>query len=331
MTLTNPKLILLFEDTNITEAEHELDTRHIVKDSVRLRFQLLDGLKSSSDQISLQLARDCPSIADIICTDKDVHAVLMDGQTILFTGYLSTNHNWVLTEHGEQSFSVTLEGVGTRLLTRPFISTGHHLFDCTADSAIRAVCTSVGITVSPSIPVLSDRVLKVVEASQSCRDILSQMLYELGYVYHFDNLGRLDLFKIDCTSVAGIRTLDGDDLVCSSGNAVGLSKSIRQYDCSRISFSELGRATDYLVYRNITGQDGSHPYCNMEIPADGHFDGTEIYTASEWSEELADEFREPALVEACNAASETDIVSSPPGLSRKAAQTPEKRKEDTSR
>ena len=310
MTLTEPKLILSFEDTNITETEQELDTRHIIKGSVRFRFQLLDGLKSSSDQISLQLVRDCPSIADIISTDKDVHAVLMNGQSTIFTGYLSTNHSWTLTEHGEQSFSITLEGVGTRLLTRPFIFTGHHLFDCTADSAIRAVCTALGITVSPSIPVLSDMVLKVVEASQSCRDILSQMLYELGYVYVFDNLGRLDLYKIDCSSVSGVRTLDGDDLVCSSGNAVSLSKSIRQYDCSRVSFSEIGRSADYLVYRNITGKDDAHQYCNMEIPAGGHFDGTEIYTATEWNAELADEFREPALVEACNAASETDIVGS---------------------
>lgn len=175
MTLTEPKLILSFEDTNIAETEQELDTRHIIKGSVRFRFQLLDGLKSSSNQISLQLVRDCPSIADIISTDKDVHAVLMNGQSTIYTGYLSTNHSWTLTEHGEQSFSITLEGVGTRLLTRPFISTGHHLFDCTADSAIRAVCTALGITVSPSIPVLSDMVLKVVEASQSCRDILSQI------------------------------------------------------------------------------------------------------------------------------------------------------------
>lgn len=310
MTLTEPKLVLSFEDTNIQEAEQELDARHIVKGSVRLRFQMLDGLRSSSDQISLQLVRDCPSIADIIGTDKNVHAVLMDGQSTLFTGYLSTNHSWVLTEHGEQSFSITMEGVGTRVLTRSFISTGHHLFDCTADAAIRAVCNAVGIAVSPEMPFLHYMVFKVVEASESCRDILSQMLYELGYAYYFDNLGRLDLFKIDCSSVSGVRTLDGDDLVCSSGKAVSLSKSIRRYGCSRITFAEIGRASDYLVYRNITGQDGTHPCCNMEIPAGGHFDGTEIYTASQWSEELADEFREPTLIEACNAASETETVGS---------------------
>lgn len=310
MTLFEPKLTLLFDDQSITVQEQEILVDQMVKGSFRFRFQLLDGLKSSSDQVALQLTRNCPSIADIIKTDKDVHVVLKEGALTLFTGYLSTNHNWSITEHGEQAFNITLEGVGTRLLTLPLISTGHHLFDCTADAAIRFVCSVVGITVSPSMPALGDRVLKVVEASTSCRDILSKMVYELGNVYLFDNLGRLTLFKIDCTSVNGIRTLDGDDLVCSSGKAVSLSRSIRQYDSSHVSFSETGRASDYLVYRNTIGQDDSHRYCNMELPAGGHFDGTEIYTASEWAEELADEFRESALLEACNAASEADIVSS---------------------
>ena len=236
MTIIEPKLILTFDDEDIVVSGQEILSKHIVKGSVRFHCQLLDNLMSSSDQVTLQLTRDCPSIADIIRTDKDVHATLKDGDTTLFTGFLSTNHNWSVTEHGEQAFNITLEGVGTRLLTLPFVTTGHHLFDCTADSAIRAVCSAVGITVSPSIPVLTDRVLKVVEASVSCRDILSKLVYELGYVYYFDNLGRLSLFKIDCTSVSGIRSLDGDDLVCSSGKAVNLSRSIRQYDSSLVTF-----------------------------------------------------------------------------------------------
>ena len=310
MTLTDPNLILAFDDSQIMDSEQVVMSQYLVKDSIKLRCQLLDGLMSSSNQVTLQLTRDCPSTTDIIKTDKDVHAILRDGVQTLFTGYLSTNHSWSLTEHGEQAFNITLESNGTRRLSLPFITSGYHLFDCSADSAIRTVCSAVGITVSPSIPVLSDSIFKVVEASQTAKDILSKLVYELGYVYCFDNLGRLSLFKIDCTSVTGIRTLNGDDLVCRSGKAVNLSRSIKQYDSSHVSFSELGRSEDYLVYRNTTNQDESHPYCNIELPSGGHFDGSEIYSASEWSQELFDEFREPALVGACNAGSETRIVGS---------------------
>lgn len=310
MTLTEPSLVLTFNDQQIQDSNQVVLSQYIVKDSVKLRYQLLDGLMSSSNQVTLQLTRNCPSTADIIKTDKDVHVILKDGAQTLFTGYLSNNHNWSLTAHGEQAFNITLESIGTRRLTLPFIESGYHLFDCSADSAIRAICSSVGITVSPLIPVVTDNVFKVVEASQTAKDILSKLVYELGYVYCFDNLGRLSLYKVDCTSVTGIRTLDGDDLVCKSGKAVNLSRKIKQYDSSHITFSELGRSEDYLVYRNTTNQDEMHPYCNFELPSGGHFDGTEIYTAYEWSEELFDEFREPALVGACNADSETRIVGS---------------------
>ena len=302
--------MLTFNDEAIVSLQQEITDRYIVRGSVKFRMRLLDGLMSSSDQVSLQLTRDCPAIGDIIKAIGDISAVFKDGDQTLFSGYISTNHSWSVTEHGEQAFNITLEGVGTRLLTLPFISSGYHLFDCTADSALRAICASVGITVSPTIVELSDRILGVVEASRTCRDILSKLVYELGYVYIFDNLGRFTLFKIDCTSVAGIRTLDGDDLVCVSKKAVSLSKSIRQYDSSHVTFVEIARASDYLVYRNTTGQDTSNPYCNLELPSGSHFDGTETYTAEQWTAELADEFREPAIIGSCNAASETEYVGS---------------------
>ena len=129
MTLSDPNLILTFDDQQILDSEQMVISQYIVKDSIKLRYQLLDGLMSSSNQVALQLTRDCPSTADIIKTDKDVHAILRDGVQTLFTGYLSTNHSWSLTVHGEQAFNITLEGIGTRRLTLPFIASGYNLFD----------------------------------------------------------------------------------------------------------------------------------------------------------------------------------------------------------
>ena len=97
MTLIEPQLILTFEDEDIVVSGQEILSKHIVKGSVRFHYQLLDNLVSSSDQVTLQLTRDCPSIADIIKADKDVHAALKNGDITLFTGFLSTNHNWSVT------------------------------------------------------------------------------------------------------------------------------------------------------------------------------------------------------------------------------------------
>ena len=307
MNISNPSLLLVFPEAPVSgnPIEQTITSTHIVSRSIRINRQLLNVLKSSSNQLTLQLVHECPQIGDIIASDGDVRATLRDGSSTLFTGYLSTNWTWTLTEHGEQAMNVTVEGVGTRLLARPFIESGYHLFNCTAEEAIASICSRCGIVVATGRVAVPGNVLKVVDSTETCRDIMERMLYELGHVYYFNNLGQLDTFRTDCTTLDGIRTIDGDDLIVTNGKAVSLQKSLRQYSSANVQFTELGTASDYLVYRNTSGQDASHPYCNLELQAGECFDGTEVYTL-----DSPDEFRENALLEACNAESEMDIVGS---------------------
>ena len=307
MRLDSPSLVLVFSEAPSSGRgiNQSVAGSYIVNQSIRIQQQLLNGLNSSSNQLSLQLTRDCPQITDIIAAEDEVKAVLKNGNETLFTGYLTTNWSWTLTDHGEQALNITIEDAGTRLLSRSFISTGYHLFNCTAEVAINAICTACGIDVSSQCGTVTGNVVKTVDSSSSCRDILDKMLHELGYAFYFDNLGELRVFKIDCTSVSGIPTLDRDKLVVSGGKAISLSKRLRQYGSSKVTYSELGTASDYLVYRNTTGQDTSNPYCHLTLQSHEHFDGTEVYTI-----DSPDEFREQALIEACNADSETEKVGS---------------------
>ena len=104
-------------------------------------------------------------------------------------------------------------------------------------------------------------------------------------------------------------TYDKEKLRMVDRKVVSLSKKLRTYSGARVAYTELASADNYLVYRNTTGQDSEHPYCNLELQAGEYFDGTEIYTAQEWSEAQADTFREPALIGAVNAASDAQHVS----------------------
>lgn len=313
MTLSNPRLLLEFLGGDLAQGHNSSQTitdEYIINRSVSFTYQLMSNLRSSSNQASLQILKGCSSTEDIIATDGDIIATLKDGDDVLFTGYVSTNFGWRVTQNGEQALSITLEDKSVRLLTKCFISTGSHLFNCEAHEAIEAICSAAGISISILAPTISDRILKVVESSDTCRDILDQMLYELGYVYYCDNLGELRFWKVDCTSVTGIPVLDKTKLYYSSGTAISLSKKIRQYRSVRITYKELGTASNYLVYRNTTNQSDDIPYCKLELAPGEHFDGLEVYTAAQWEAETADEFREDALVEACNAESESSIVGS---------------------
>ncbi len=311
MILMNPQLTLLFIGDDLKpghQTRQIVSSEFIVNHSVSIRYQLLNGLKSSSNQAALQVTRDCPSIEDIVATEGDVKAVFSDDSGTIFTGYLSTNWSWSVTSSGEKAMNLTIEDVGTRLLGKPFISSGYHLFNCTTTAAIHSICSAAGVVLSASCPDIPNVITKTIDSSKSCKDILEQILYELGYVYHFNALGQLTVWQIDCTSTDGVTVLDGEDLYVVNGKAISLSKKIRQYRSANVSFSELDSASDILVYRNTTGRDDSHPYCNFTIQAGGHFDGTEIFTEAKWSEAKVDSFREPALVKACNADSETNTI-----------------------
>ncbi len=281
---------------------------HIVRRSITFRQQLLSGLKSASNQVELLLEKTCPAIEDIIATEGDVKAVLSDGTTVLFTGYLSTSYSWTITHSGTQALAITIEDTGTRLLGKAFITHGRHLFNCSASEAIGAICQKAGITVSPSCIAPSAPVTRCVDGSLTCGELLEQLAYELGHAYHFDALGHLRLYKIDCTATDGIPVLDKDRLVAVDARAVTLAKQIRRYKSARVSFTRLGTASDYLVYRNTSGRSDGHPYCYLKLDGGQYFDGSELYTESEWTEARVDSFRNPALIEACNAASETQIV-----------------------
>jgi len=311
--ISNPELILAFVGNDLEPGHatvQAIGEEHIVRRSVTFRQQLLSGLKSASNQVDLLVDRTCPAIEDIIATEGDVKTVVADGGRTLFTGYLSTSYSWTLTDSGTQALAITIEDTGTRLLGKAFIDSGRHLFHCPAGEAIEAICARAGITVSPSCVWLTEPVTRSVDASLSCRELLDQLVYELGHVYRFDELGQLCLFKVDCTSTEALQVLGKDDLVVVGGKAITLGKRIRQYKSARVSFTRLGTASGYLVYRNTTARGDGHPYCHLKLEGGQHFDGTELYAENEWTEAQADSFRSPALIEACNAASEIDIVGS---------------------
>ena len=313
MTLTNPSLELTFLGGDL-EPGHSgfqiVSDDMIVNRSYRPVRQLLSGLKSSSNQMKLSLSRSCPSTEDIIATSGDIKAVLKDGDSTIFTGYLSTSYSWNVTKNGEQILQITLEDVGTRLFTRPFIESGKTFFSGTASSAIQTICASVDVIVRPGdVDSLTQEISFTAEAGESCKQLLDQLLYECNAVYFFNNAGQFCIHRITADT-ASARRVDSSELCDNGGKVVSLTKSIRTYKGARVSYDELGEADNYLVYRNTTGQDSTHPYCNFTLRAGEWFDGTEIYTAQEWTEATADTFREPSLIGAVNAASESSIVGS---------------------
>ena len=307
--LNNPTLYLTFLENDI-QFNHELNqvinSNNIVFPSLSFKYQLLNGLKSSSNQISLQLYKTCSSIEDIIVTNGDIKAVLKDGSKTIFTGYLSSNYNWSITSTGESVLNLTIEDVGTKLLVKPFIENGEYLINSSAYQALYDICTVAGVSIAQDCEIILDTVISKIESGTTCKDILDQILYELGYVYFFNEYGNLLVHKIECLSTENLRVIDKDYLYCVGNSAINIKKDIRKYNGAKVTYTRLGSASNYLIYRNTTGKDDTHPYCYFSLKPNEHFDGVEIYDEIESD----NTFRSPSLVQACNAKSETEIVGS---------------------
>lgn len=313
MRVNNPVLVLTFLGNDLTSGHsttQSIDNSWIVNHSIVPSLQLLNGLKSSSDQFGLTLFRRCPSVEDIIATEGNIRAQLYDGESIIFTGFISTSYSWTVTDHGESALAITIESVGTRLFSKPFIEYGYHFFDTTASTVVYEIINPLGLQIRPGDErKLLQPVRKEVEAGKTCRELLDSLFYECNAVYTFNAQGQLCVEQITA-STAGARVINSEHLYRLNGKAISLSKSLRTYKGARLRYSETSSASDYLVYRNTTSQDTDHPYCNLKLGAGEWFDGAEIYTAQEWSEATADQFREPTLISAVNASSESSVVGS---------------------
>lgn len=306
MKMNNPRLDLFFLSDDAEHGkEQSIGTDGIVRNSISISYQLLNGLKPSSNRAFLTLLADSPAIEDMVRAEGNIGAILADGTDVWFTGFLSTDWNWTVTDRGVSAIAVTIEDVGTRLLKKSFISTGCHLFRCTARKMLEEVSDAAGVSISRACIPINGDVIHIVESGTSCADLLSQMLYEFGYVYFFDSAGELRLFNVSVSDTAS-ETIDGRRLCRSGANAVSLKKAIRKYSNAKVTYTEMAEKEGLLVYRNTTGQDDAHPYCHMELLKGQKFDGTEVWSEKDWN---GDESRENALIEACNAESDLTVGS----------------------
>ena len=306
MKLKDPILELKFYKGDVKDGRPLL--QRIGKDgiaarSVSVTHRLFSDLRSASDTASVTILGSLPVVEDIITAEGGIKARLSDGGAPLFTGWLSTSYSWTVTDHGVRTFTLRLEDMGTRLLEKPFIENGAHLFRCTAEEVVRAVAEKAGVTLAPSFPELTEEVTYTVAAGTPAKELLSSLLYELGYVYRFNAEGEMEAYGFNLLLPAESPVLDHAGLYSVGGTAVSLSKSIRRYGTVRISYTALGEADDYLVYSNATGRGDGHTYCYLPLKAGERFDGSAVLPDGDDGTVLP-------RIEAVNASGETETVGS---------------------
>lgn len=246
-----------------------ITSSQVVKDSFKQRLQLMKDLTPSSSKCSLQLTKDCPATSWILSKNDNISVQVKEGSTVIFTGYLSDRYSWKVGATGEKVFDIVVEDVGTKLLSKAYAPSNGPavLLNNSVYDILLSICARTGITYNASNVPISTSVIKNVDAGTSCKTILDRMLFECGYTYYFNAAGQFTLYKIAVENQTATYTLDKDDLVVHSSEAISLNKSLLQYRQAKVSYDKTATKSGALVYQDISGRDVAHPNCFIEVEA----------------------------------------------------------------
>ena len=278
MTFTNPNIILNGKDGWSLSIGNE----SIVSTSFKEEQKLMNDLSPSSNKVSVEIS-DWNKVSSIMTRQEDLRATFYDGTTPVFTGYLSNKSTWQLTDSGIKKMTLTFEDVGTRLLGKTFTAnaTGEEYVDSTLLGFVQRICSRCGIVLYTK-EAKNVSIQALVNGKSTCKDILNQVMKETGYVYSFDNYGRMYLYQIPSSANAS-HTFDSSNLWTQNSSAVKSDRNIRKYERTRLEFDEYETAEGITVYKDISGKDEEYRNCKIEIPSQGTYPDTENGLPSTYS------------------------------------------------
>ena len=266
MTFTNPNIVLYGKDGwNLP-----IGKESIVPTSFKKEQKLMNDLSPSSNKVSVEIS-DWNKVSSIMTRQEDLRATFYDGATPVFTGYLSNKSTWQLTDSGIKKMTLTFEDVGTRLLGKTFLpsATGEEYVDTTLLAFVKRICDRCGIVLSTKTA-RNVSIKALVNGKSTCKDILNQVMKETGYVYAFDNYGRMFLYEIPSSADTSY-TFDSSNLYTQNSSAVKSDRNIRKYERTRLEFDEYENAEGITVYKDISGKDEEYRNCKIEIPSKGTY------------------------------------------------------------
>lgn len=259
---------------------------YVVLHSVEIDEQLFnpESFKPNTNKAVLRLHRTCPYIDEIFAADGDISIAITADAIPVFSGYLTDNYTLKITARGGSDVELTAEDPGIRLLKKPWASTGglYTSFSgkkvCdSADSAnsfVHILAALAGVTVSSTVPTISDLLYFSVEDKSKSQywDILEGVLFDFRHTFYFDASGELCLFAfggLTGTPSTDVRS-DATILQKSLGDAgIEVKKRFIQYREAVINYKEGELVSSAVVFRDTTGQGLTD--CDIEIAAGEYY------------------------------------------------------------
>ena len=258
--MVNPHIVFTFSDGTTQ------DTYNIIKNSIIIDLQRLKELKASSNKVTFTLKREpLYSNNSITLTGKiltaidDIKAQLKDGDSVLFTGYISNNKKWSINQAGSVDITLNIEDVGIRRLKTP-VSDNSFIFHDTVSNIVKYIADIADVEVASNQPSIDTSTYLSVAPSLSCNDALNDLLMEYGYVYYFNNEGKLCWEKLNLDAetypTRKLWANSNDERYSSTDSKLGvrgksaieISRNISAYNKAGVTYSTLTERTNQKIF-----------------------------------------------------------------------------------
>ena len=205
-------------------------------------YQLNENLQHQETQVSLRLAYDS-ELHKILIENQNIPAKLVDDDRILFTGTIDSGISW--TDNGNpeplECFNITIFDNSGKL--QATTESEFAMINKSLTEIIVAICDKCGIICNrTNFPVADDPIVPVfiLPAEKEFYQPLSDLLFEYGYAFGFDNNGYFGLINLKTPQ----STTFHDDMY----EGVKFSRTKKKYTGLSVTYGQLVQKNNEQVF-----------------------------------------------------------------------------------
>ena len=205
-------------------------------------YQLNENLQHQETQVSLRLAYDS-ELHKILIENQNIPAKLIDDDRILFTGTIDSGISW--TDNGNpeplECFNITIFDNSGKL--QATTESEFAMINKPLTEIIVAICDKCGIICNrTNFPVANDPLVPVfiLPAEKEFYQPLSDLLFEYGYAFGFDNNGYFGLINLKNPQ----STTFHDDMY----EGVKFSRTKKKYTGLSVTYGQLVQKNNEQVF-----------------------------------------------------------------------------------
>jgi hypothetical protein len=204
-------------------------------------YQLNENLQHQETQVSLRIAYDS-ELHKILVENQNIPAKLVDGDKILFTGTIDSGISW--TDNGNpeplECFNITIFDNSGKL--QATTESEFAMINRSLTEIIVAICDKCRIVCSRTNFPVDDPIVPVfiLPAEKEFYQPLSDLLFEYGYAFGFDNNGYFGLINLTQPQ----STTFNDDLYAG----VKFSRTKKKYTGISVTYGQLVQKNNEQVF-----------------------------------------------------------------------------------